>query len=147
MFSQILQTTLFGLMLLISFANAIDYTLDLDNSSQVASIKGKQIVLKVGDTLTISVSERPMTGYRWQVNEPKTSAIDIDQNTYTAKPNLMRDVVGTGGIRKLLIKAAQMGSDSVEIALARPTLFKGFNANTSASSAGYFYIPIKVLSK
>lgn len=76
---------------------------------------GKRLVLKVSDTIRISLRENPSTGYYWALISQPAALVHRD-NTFVNNPD---GNIGSGGIRTFTFEAAQTGSAELRFRLWR----------------------------
>jgi inhibitor of cysteine peptidase len=76
---------------------------------------GKSISLAMGEMLTLSLTENPTTGYRWQLDSPKGGVLRIADDKFQP----VGGQVGGSGIRTLSLVAAEKGSYRLSLSLKR----------------------------
>lgn len=77
---------------------------------------GETVSLRVGDTVTVTLSENPTTGYRWIVRASAEGVCDVLQDVY--RPTIGR--VGAGGTHMWQLRAARSGAGRLDLACLRP---------------------------
>ena len=83
--------------------------------------------MSVDDVLTVVVEENPTTGYSWILNESLLEEnFSIVSNEYKKYKSEMN---GVGGIREISIKMVQPEDSMVQMAMAQPWTFSGFESN------------------
>ena len=75
---------------------------------------GEQVDLAVGGRLTISLSERPTTGFRWQPVSTGEPTLRLTGDVSQPAPGL-----GGTGVRVLHFEAAQPGDAHIDLAYRR----------------------------
>lgn len=87
--------------------------LDIDDNN-------RQIEIKTGQTLVITLDSNPTTGFKWErvTTEDKTLQ-QIGEADYTQDPQ-GKDMVGVGGQETLRFKAEQAGQTTLELVYHQP---------------------------
>jgi len=76
---------------------------------------GRSVVVKAGDSLTISLSENATTGYTWAVEPLDGNVVElVDTPTYLASPQ-----IGSGGRREFTFVARRNGQGTIRLQLWR----------------------------
>ena len=90
-----------------------DILLDADDN-------GRQIALKKGQTIAISLASNPTTGYSWQVVPLDGGVLaQVGEAKFDEKAR-DKDVVGAGGTETLRFEAKKPGQAMIELAYRRP---------------------------
>ncbi|MDD3365166.1 MAG: protease inhibitor I42 family protein [Syntrophomonas sp.] len=85
------------------------------------SYNGQEYQLPVGQTLIISLSSNPTTGYTWNIkNAGDEKILSPIGNTYLGESNENQLRVGQGGQQYWRFKALQAGTTELQLVYARP---------------------------
>lgn len=84
------------------------------NLSITESHRGKTFLLLVGDTVNLTLSENPSTGYRWVLTLPE--GVDLIRDEYTATQNQ----VGSGGLHLWEFRVTKPGIVAISGIYRRP---------------------------
>jgi inhibitor of cysteine peptidase len=83
-----------------------------------ASDKGKQINLKVGEQIVISLTGNPSTGYSWEAIDLDTTMLEQVGDSVFQSNN--PDMIGSDGILTMTFKALQGGTTTLTLVYHRP---------------------------
>lgn len=78
---------------------------------------GRKVTLAPGDQVVITLSEKPTTGYRWEVTSPLPDVVTLVESHYSPKPT---GGVGAGGARRVGFRATAVGVTTIVLACRRP---------------------------
>jgi inhibitor of cysteine peptidase len=81
------------------------------------SANGTTVDLSVGQTLEISLPGNPTTGFDWAYNGAVPSQVTTVSDSYES--TAPAGVVGAGGVRTFVLKAAAAGTGDVKLEYAR----------------------------
>lgn len=81
---------------------------------------GKQIILKPGDGLTVTLESNPTTGYSWQVVQLDQTVLSADGEPEYKQDSGSEGVAGAGGTQTFRFKAMNSGKTSLELGYMRP---------------------------
>jgi inhibitor of cysteine peptidase len=74
------------------------------------TVSGKQEILNLNDTITISLRENPTTGYQWNVTV--SGGLSIENETYAAD-KVEPGIAGSGGMHHWLLRGTVPGNQSI----------------------------------
>ena len=81
---------------------------------------GKQITVKPGDVMTVTLVSNPTTGYSWQVMEiDNTILIQVGEPEYEQSPG-SEGLVGAGGTETFRFKVVGAGKTTLGLGYMRP---------------------------
>ena len=80
------------------------------------SDRDRQIVVRPGDTLVISLDENLTTGYEWKVASVSSQIVELIDTRYLQKT---RVALGGGGTREVRFRAKAPGQARVQLQLRR----------------------------
>ena len=83
-----------------------------------ASDKGRQIELRKGQILVITLEANPTTGYTWEVEKPLDEGILRQVGEAEFKPQ--SDLVGAPGVQTLRFEAVNDGQTTLNLVYHRP---------------------------
>jgi len=90
-----------------------------NGNSLTEADNGKQITLRAGDTLTVTLESNPTTGYSWQVMDlDQTVLVQDGQPEYKQAPS-SEGLVGAGGTETFHFKAVGPGEGSLSMGYMR----------------------------
>jgi len=91
------------------------------NGTQVTDAdNGKEITLKPGEILTVTLESNPTTGYSWQVMEIDEAILSQDgEPQYKQSPGT-EGLTGAGGAETFHFKAVSSGKTRLEFGYMRP---------------------------
>lgn len=81
---------------------------------------GKQITVKAGDTLTLTLESNPTTGYSWQVLEIDHAVLVQDGDPEYKQSSGSEGLVGAGGTETFRFKVVGKGQTSLGLGYMRP---------------------------
>lgn len=81
------------------------------------SASGQQIEAHVGQTIRISLSENPSTGFRWNIEKHDPAILALQSNEYESAADA---VIGQPGTRHMVFVAQKPGSTVLDLAYYRP---------------------------
>ena len=84
------------------------------------SDNGRQITVKPGDVVTVSLDSNPTTGYSWQVIEIDNTVLIQDGDPEYKQVTGSADLVGAGGTETFRFKATGSGETSLKLGYRRP---------------------------
>jgi inhibitor of cysteine peptidase len=81
---------------------------------------GRTVVLRKGDTVRLTLSENPSTGYRWRFRKRATKRVlRLVSSKFVSNPSSPGQV-GVGGKHKYVFKARRKGRTSFRLGLFPP---------------------------
>jgi inhibitor of cysteine peptidase len=81
---------------------------------------GKQITIKSGDVVTVTLESNPTTGYSWQVIEIDNAVLLQDGDPEYKQSPGSESLVGAGGTETFRFKAIGNGETSLGLGYMRP---------------------------
>ena len=81
---------------------------------------GKQISIKPGDVVTVTLESNPTTGYSWQVMEIDNAILIQDGDPEYKQSSGSDGLVGAGGTETFHFRAVGSGNASLELGYMRP---------------------------
>ena len=81
---------------------------------------GKQIAIKSGDVVTITLVSNPTTGYSWQVMEIDNAVLVQDGDPAYKQSPSSEGLVGVGGTETFRFKAVGSGETKLSLGYMRP---------------------------
>ena len=81
---------------------------------------GKQIIVKSGDVMTVTLVSNPTTGYSWQVMEIDNAILVQDGEPEYKQSSSAEGLVGAGGTETFKFKAIGSGETMLELGYMRP---------------------------
>ena len=81
---------------------------------------GRQITVKTGDVVTVSLDSNPTTGYSWQVIEIDNTVLIQDGDPEYKQDAGSAGLVGAGGTETFRFKATGSGETSLKLGYRRP---------------------------
>ncbi len=81
---------------------------------------GTAISLRPGDSVVISLSSNPSTGYRWQADAANSPSIALQQGAPLYVPGANAGMPGAGGTEVITLVAAEAGTADYRFVYARP---------------------------
>ena len=81
---------------------------------------GKQISIKPGDVVTVTLESNPTTGYSWQVMEIDNAILIQDGDSEYKQSSGSDGLVGAGGTETFHFRAVGNGNASLELGYMRP---------------------------
>lgn len=106
-----------------------------------ASYSGKQIVLAVDGTLTVTLESNPSTGFRWELTgiaDPTVLAMAESNYESTQAPGQTEPLIGAGGKETWTFNALKAGTTTFSMSYQRPQ-----QANTSATKTFQLAVIVK----
>jgi inhibitor of cysteine peptidase len=91
-----------------------------NGSSLTDADNGKQITLKPGDILTLTLESNPTTGYSWQVMEIDNAVLVLDGDPEYKRSSGSEGLVGAGGTETFRFKVVGAGEASLGMGYMRP---------------------------
>ncbi len=79
---------------------------------------GREMQLKKGQTLVVTLEANPTTGYTWEVAEPLDEQVLRQAGEPEFKPE--SDLAGAGGVQILRFDAVNVGQTTLKLAYHRP---------------------------
>ena len=79
---------------------------------------GREMQLKKGQTLVVTLEANPTTGYSWEVAEPLDEQVLRQAGEPEFKPE--SDLAGAGGVRILRFEAVNAGQTALKLVYHRP---------------------------
>jgi len=79
------------------------------------AMNGRDVVVSVGESFEIELSENPTTGYRWQMSATGPSAVELETDKF--EPST--EAIGAGGTRRWTFLAVREGNDHLEFEYRR----------------------------
>jgi inhibitor of cysteine peptidase len=77
---------------------------------------GRRVPVRVGDRVVVRLPETPSTGYRWELDVPDESPVELVDSSWNAVDD---PGVGAGGDRRLVLTIRRAGSAELNFALRR----------------------------
>ena len=93
----------------------VDFTISRDDTNEISAS------ISSGDLLRVNLRENPSTGYAWRFQDPfkrNSSVFSIEMDDYVESYNPDAKS-GMSGVRSLLLKGENAGSDDFELVLVR----------------------------
>ena len=81
---------------------------------------GKQVTVNTGDTLTLTLTSNPTTGYSWQVMEIDNTVLIQSGNPEYKQSSGSEGLVGAGGTQTFRFQAVGTGMTVLKLGYARP---------------------------
>ena len=78
--------------------------------------KGKQLSVRVRDSLVLRLEENPTTGYQWEIEELDNGMIELTSSSFDLKSD---SAIGGGGIRIFRYDAKKPGDTRISLKLWR----------------------------
>ncbi len=91
-----------------------------NGNSLTEADNGKQITLRAGDTLTVTLESNPTTGYSWQVMYLDQTVLVQDGQPEYKQASGSEGLVGAGGTETFHFKAVGPGEASLGLGYMRP---------------------------
>jgi inhibitor of cysteine peptidase len=79
---------------------------------------GREVQLKKGQTLVVTLEGNPTTGYSWEVEEPLDE--QVLRQVGEAEFKTESDLVGAGGVQILRFEAVNAGQTTLKLVYHRP---------------------------
>lgn len=73
------------------------------------------VTARIGDTIEVSLSENPSTGYRWEVAALDSSVVSAGESRFSPPAG----GIGAGGTRHMAFRVRDAGVGRVELVLRR----------------------------
>jgi len=81
---------------------------------------GKQITVKPGDVITLTLNSNPTTGYSWQVMEIDNAILLQEGDSEYKQASGTDGLVGAGGMETFHFKAIGTGTTTLKLGYMRP---------------------------
>ena len=81
---------------------------------------GKQIIVKSGEVMTVTLVSNPTTGYSWQVMEIDNAILVQDGEPEYKQSSSAEGLVGAGGTETFKFKVIESGETMLELGYMRP---------------------------
>ena len=90
------------------------------------SQNGRDIELRLGETVAVRLSENPTAGFRWKLDSSGAPVCTLVENDYQPSAS----APGAGGIHRWQFQAAQVGEGRIELSSRRSWEGQGQAART-----------------
>ena len=81
---------------------------------------GKQITVKSGDVITLTLNSNPTTGYSWQVMEIDNAVLAQQGDPEYKQASGAQGLVGAGGTETIRFSVVGKGTTTLELGYMRP---------------------------
>lgn len=99
---------------------------------------GRQVYLKPGQVVVVTLESNPSTGYQWEVSAVDTEVLQqMGKAEFLSSVSTGKQIVGAGGMERFRFKALKVAESSLKLIYHRPW-------EKEAEPAGNFLIQIIV---
>jgi inhibitor of cysteine peptidase len=93
---------------------------DTNGTSLTDADNGKQIIVKSGEVMTVTLVSNPTTGYSWQVMEIDNAILVQDGEPEYKQSSSTEGLVGAGSTETFIFKAVGSGETMLGLGYKRP---------------------------